>query len=42
MHGDDIAVRALLDSGKASATDTDDDGVTPLHVQLPSSSPSPS
>ena len=33
IHGDELAIRALLDSGKATATDADAEGVTPLHVR---------
>jgi hypothetical protein len=32
MHGDELAVRALLDSGTVSACYQDSDGLTPLHV----------
>ncbi|TGZ82810.1 ankyrin [Ascodesmis nigricans] len=31
ITGDEVAIRELLDSGKATATHTDADGITPLH-----------
>jgi palmitoyltransferase len=36
MHGDDIAIRALLDSGNVSADFRDEDGLSPVHVRDPS------
>jgi palmitoyltransferase len=32
MHGDETAVRALLDSGKVAADWVDEEGLGPLHV----------
>lgn len=32
MHGDETAVRALLDSGKVAANWLDEEGLGPLHV----------
>lgn len=39
MLGDEVAVKALLDSGKVSADWIDAEGIGPLHVFLPPSSP---
>jgi hypothetical protein len=35
MHGDEIGIRALLDSGPLSADFRDAEGLTPLHVCAP-------
>lgn len=35
ITGDELAIRELLDSGRASATYADGDGITPLHVSYP-------
>lgn len=40
MHGDEVGVRALLDSGKVGVDFRDSEGVSPLHVGC--SSPGPS
>lgn len=32
MHGDDIGLKALLDTGNVSANFQDEEGLTPLHV----------